>query len=187
MSAFLGDIHYWLYNKIQYLQKINDVLIHTYQLNDEEYNTSVDYTLPLEQIIDLDQIHSSLNDLVQDVEHRNALIINKILTQTSIEDVKQTYYQLGKQKASLLNNAIEAYEYIHSYLLDGMPCDQGIDIMIQDNDQVIYEYNPSVHSSLIPFSTLQALRSSWIEGLLTQSHISLTQLSNTQFILKLED
>lgn len=77
MSAFLGDIHYWLYNKIQYLQKINDVLIHTYQLNDEEYNTSVDYTLPLEQIIDLDQIHGSLNDLVQDVEHRNALIINK--------------------------------------------------------------------------------------------------------------
>lgn len=187
MSAFLSDIHYWLYTKIQYLQKINDELITIYEINNSACLSHINYTLPLEQVIDLEQIHGSLNYLVQDVEHRNALIINNLLTHQSLEEIKDIYYQLGKKESIINENALDAFQNINTYLLDGMPCDQGLDILMQDSDQVIFEYNPNVHSSDLSFEILQSLREAWINGYLSQSHISFISLSQTQYILKMED
>ena len=100
MSAFLSHIHYWLYHKIQYLQKINDALIDTYQINNPNCLSLIPYNQPLDQIIDLNHIHYSLNNLIQDVEHRNTLILNEVFTCHTLEQVKTIYFQLGKQESS---------------------------------------------------------------------------------------
>ena len=187
MSAFLGNIHYWLYGKIQYLQKINEELLKSPSLDQTKYMANIPYHLPLEKVIDLNHIHDSLNHLIEDVENRHASILKELLTDQTEDEIKRTYYQLGQKESQHFDHVAQAFEGINRYLLDGMPCDQGIDIIIQEDDQILFEYDPFVHSSIIPFYQIQSLRNAWIEGFLSQSKLTLVPLSDTQYRLIMEE
>ena len=187
MSAFLGNIHYWLYGKIQYLQKINEELLKNSSLDQTKYITNIPYALPLEKVIDLNHIHDSLNHLIVDVENRHAAILKELFIYQTEDEIKKTYYQLGQKESIAFDHINQAFEGIHRYLLDGMPCDQGIDIIMQEEDQILFEYDPLVHSSILPFYQIQSLRNAWIEGFLSQSKITLVPLSDTQYRLTMEE
>lgn len=59
-------------------------------------------------------------------------------------------FEAGKEISINENyhNCIELFKVINNYLIDGMPCDKGIKIMSQEENQIIYEYNEMVHQYL---------------------------------------
>ena len=78
MSAFLGPIHYWLYNKIQLQEElIKDIVFHG---GKEQWQVFADGSLaektinkelrPLNELIDVMNIHGWLQERVQDAEAR---------------------------------------------------------------------------------------------------------------------
>ena len=63
MSAFLGPIHYWLYNKIRFQEDLSDSILEAAKAKgwDESGKLQENYTIcelkPLEELIDLADIH----------------------------------------------------------------------------------------------------------------------------------
>ena len=78
MSAFLGPIHYWLYNKIQLQQSIVNKVIEAGKetIPGLEETLNVKYgeseTRQLEEVIDQSNIHGWLQDQVQREEYKLA-------------------------------------------------------------------------------------------------------------------
>ncbi len=186
MSLFLGPIHYQLYNKIKYLNSLTNKLIDLYDLNLDDYPTSIDYSKKLDEVIDENQIHAWLSFSVDEVENKHASVLNSLFcNNVALEELKKFYFKLGKEIPShSFNTVYDVFEVITSYLLDGMPCDGGIIITSQIDDQIIFEYNSNVHSNLISFDIFQSLRIEWINGLIANTSFELLVLNNTTFMLK---
>ena len=66
-----------------------------------------------------------------------------------------------------------------------MPCDKGIKIMSQEENQIIYEYNEMVHQYL-DFEIFQKYRKAWLDGVLSDSHIVFSRLNYNTYMLKME-
>ena len=152
MSAFLGPVHYWLYRKIQYQEQLNQKILKRIcpQLNEivaQECGTIQDGSL--EEIIDHQAIHQWLSMELMIVEKRFAFIVEHI-EKSDFEEVREVLFEAGKEISINENyhNCIELFKVINNYLIDGMPCDKGIKIMSQEENQIIYEYNEMVHQYL---------------------------------------
>ena len=71
MSLFLGPIHFWLYEKIKRQEELTSAV-------SEYIGSGQDLTKkcpPLEEIIDEDNIHASLQNMINDSEERFARLI----------------------------------------------------------------------------------------------------------------
>lgn len=71
MSLFLGPIHFWLYEKIKRQEELTSAV-------SEYIGSGQDLTkkcLPLEEVIDEDNIHASLQNMINDSEERFARLI----------------------------------------------------------------------------------------------------------------
>ena len=87
MSAFLGPIHYWLYNKIQLQEELIREIVSfgeksswkvfsDKKLAEETVNKEL---RPLNELIDVMNIHGWLQERIQDAESRYALLVTNIL------------------------------------------------------------------------------------------------------------
>ena len=87
MSAFLGPIHYWLYNKIQLQEELIREIVSfgeesswkvfsDKKLAEETVNKEL---RPLNELIDVMNIHGWLQERIQDAESRYALLVPRIL------------------------------------------------------------------------------------------------------------
>lgn len=157
MSAFLGPIHYWLYNKIKIQNTITDDIL---KLGKEEYNLDFREYLdkeygkldpaPLEEQIDESNIHGWLQERVDVVENRLAYLVTNLLKEKpqSLEKMKEIYKETGAKlsKVNEKSTVSEIYkEAVHDSLLDGMPCDRVNSVDAQDEDLVIWKRNQCVH------------------------------------------
>ena len=143
MSAFLGPIHYWLYNKIKLQHEIVEEIFQIgekHGLSLREECTQAYGSLenkPLEEMIDLSNIHGWLQDKVSLVEYQYAYSITKLLKEKpeTIDEIKQILSNKGKKLAETLANqepnAQKIYQVISDNLLDGMPCDHAYSILSQ--------------------------------------------------------
>lgn len=182
MSAFLGPIHYWLYNKIQLQQEIVDEI---YTLG-EPYSISLkeacDNTFgafenkPLEDMIDHGNIHGWLQERVSQVEYKYAYCVTNLLKKdpASIDHLKSILYLKGKQIGMALNThsnstISEIYKAVTDNLLDGMPCDHANRIADQEDGSIQWIRNVCVHESFWNevggnIDHYYVLRDSWLEG-----------------------
>jgi hypothetical protein len=155
MSAFLGPIHYWLYNKIQIQQQLVEDMIglgkqHNLNLQkelDEQFGVSE--TRALEEVIDQTNIHAWLQKCVSQVENKLAYSVTKLLEKDpTLFDELQLIFQNKGQTVSITehtDNAAVVFKAISDSLLDGMPCDHANSIVEESEEQVIWRRNNCVH------------------------------------------
>ena len=185
MSAFLGPIHHWLYNKIQQQQAIVDEL---YALADKQQlpleaecnNLYGEFeNKPLEEMIDTGNIHGWLQERVSQVEYKYAYSITKLLnTNPDLKaSIKAIVIRNGRNLAITLKeyrlDATGIYKAITDNLLDGMPCDHANRVLKQSSEEVIWQRTLCVHSPYWEevegdITLYYDLRDAWLEALITE-------------------
>lgn len=196
MSAFLGPIHYWLYNKIKLQNNMVEAVIQfaesknlSYDLRsklDNQYGT-IDLR-PLEEQIDTSNIHGWLQECVSTVEYRLADAVTTLLKEGSknLEELKEIFRTLGEKESILSKDATvaEAYKSLNDTLLDGMPCDHANLLVSQEDNEIIWKRNLCVHENYWTevggdITIYYILREEYIKGLLTQADIRYEKLNET--------
>jgi hypothetical protein len=157
MSAFLGPIHFWLYNKIQIQQGIVEEILKVSEdiapgLRDElDTRYEVSITSPLEEVIDETNIHGWLQQQVEQSEYKLAYCVTSLIEKdpTILEKMETIFRQNGKNKSTLTNTSspAEAYKAITDSLLDGMPCDHANTVIEDNENQIMWKRNTCVHKT----------------------------------------
>jgi len=163
MSEFLAPIHTWLFNKIKLAQDLeeNIVKLHVDKYNEEALkvkkeaiNLYGEYMKdkPLEELIDVDNIHGWLQQRIKEVESRSAYIITKYASMYNVESkniTKQAYISQAKECANNENNKIDSLENVYislnNYILSGMPCDRANSVTQKNEDYLVYEQHGCIH------------------------------------------
>ena len=200
MSAFLGPIHYWLYNKIQLQQEIVDKL---YQLGEDngltlkteaESRFGAIENRPLEEMIDQGNIHGWLQERVSQVEYKYAFVVTALANKLpdAIHTLKGSLYHAGAGQAKLIHRsedkpkANELYKIITDQLLDGMPCDHANRVLSQNDYEITWTRNLCVHAPYWEelggdISVYYELRESWLMGFLKEFNYSIEKIDDATY------
>lgn len=195
MSAFLGPIHFWLYNKIEIQNEIVEETLDyaTNSLNnnmrDDLYNKFGDGDLkPLDQVIDVTNIHGWLQERVNQVEKKLAYTVTE-LTKNNPENfqiIKDIFKSKGAEVSTLEKDSSldEIYKAINDTLLDGMPCDRANSVVSQEDNEIIWKRNVCVHQQYWDdvqgdINDFYTLRDEFIEGLLSITDVKYEKLDET--------
>ena len=194
MSEFLGHIHHWLYHKISRVVEREQLI---YDKAEELCGATVEelqaqvwqiYGAPqsdqkLEDIIDHNNIHGWLQRQVTIAETREAAFI-KELTDTcgdSARSIIEAAYSehgsiCGKDAKTQGKYDIETASGIHQalndYVLNGMPCDQGDVVSINEADKVVWEGTVCLQErnwakAGVDKNLMKELYSQWFAGFVT--------------------
>lgn len=200
MSAFLGPIHYWLYNKIQIQEEFVQNIINTSEKNnwcenlaDEvEKNFGKREERNLEEIIDQNNIHGWLQSKISNVESKLAFVVTNILkkNQDYISELKKVAFNFGESKAIAGGTgADECYNILNNTLIDGMPCDRVNELIESDEEQCVWRQNICVHSDYwenigSDISIYYELRHEIIKGMLSKSNLEFIANEDGFYVIK---
>lgn len=191
MSAFLGPIHYWLYNKIQLQEKFMTALVRAVLPEDKRavLLAQIDSDWgkveegPLETVIDGGNIHGWLQQQISVSETRLAHAAAKMLEYSSgaWSDLEKAAHEFGcGYPMTGAADAEEIYQELNNRLLDGMPCDHVNEILTQGPERVSWKQNVDLHGPYWEKAGCRAcdynkLRGAWICGMLENSGFSYSQ------------
>lgn len=195
MSKFLGPIHHWLYNKINIQHNIVENIISFTEeknLNQNLRNTLTEKfgkaeMKPLEDVIDVTNIHGWLQGKVSLEEYRLAYAVTSTLAADSnlLEDIKIIFFNMGKNISELDENSSlsEIYKAINDTLLDGMPCDRANELLSQEEDEVVWRRNVCVHRNYWDevngdINIYYLLRDEFIKGLLENAKVNYEKIDD---------
>lgn len=202
MSAFLGPIHFWLYNKIKIqndiVEEILDYAENNFSNNMREnfYKEFGDGDLKaLDGVIDVTNIHGWLQERLTQVEKKLAYLVTK-LTKTNPKNfdiIKDIFKSKAAEVSKLDKNSglDEIYKAINDTLLDGMPCDHANSMVSHDNNEIIWKRNVCLHQEYWDeaegdIKDFYRLRDEFIEGLLSDTDVEYEKLDEiTSKIYKL--
>lgn len=162
MSLFLGKIHYWLYNKIIWYEKIElDIIkwaqeaelpIGTWvQDINEKYGPPLG-SEPLEKLIDTSNIHGWLQERIESAELRQAAIITQVLNRNVdyMKALTGIYKNQGKAAAEDYQEETSApedvFNALNDYILEGMPCDRVNEIVSSDDNEFLWKSTICLHA-----------------------------------------
>lgn len=158
MSAFLGPIHTWLYQKIKLQDEMATYIL---EMTAKEKAVEIKEVINrrygkleegnLEDIIDGMNIHGWLQERVSMVENRLAYVVTILQKEgiSNIESICKVAYQYGKEN----NNKAEcktleqAYKMLEDFLLNGMPCDRVNQVVESEEDHLTWKQNIEIHGS----------------------------------------
>ena len=199
MSAFLGPIHYWLYDKIK-LQNdfVNQLMnVATNHGIDVETKLNEKYgvlpTEELENIIDEGNIHGWLQEKVSLVEFRLADLVTMVLKENHElwESLKQEAVAFGGSIGTKdISTPKEVYQLLNNCLLDGMPCDHVNVLISQKENEIIWKRSQCVHESYWnevsgDVSVYYEIRTEWIKGMFSGTSLTFTELEEDMFSISL--
>lgn len=200
MSAFLGPIHTWLYNKILLQNAMTDAIAAyaeekgwTKGLNEKlasRYGTLE--TGNLEDNINTDNIHGWLQERVSLVENRLAYAVTTILEEdsTRLDEMKQAVKEFGKSHSANGNLSVkQAYDHLENTLLNGMPCDRVNQLVKEEPDLLAYRqaveihqpYWDMIHGDVINY---YELREALIQGMFEGSSVQFDHTGNQEYELR---
>ena len=142
MSAFLAPIHTWLFNKIKleqdlekdivnlHIDKFKESAIKIQKEANDIYGQYIEEK-PLEDLIDVNNIHGWLQDRIKEVESRSAYISQAI--------------KCAQNENNKSDSPENAYISLNNYILSGMPCDRANSVTEKNEDYIIYEQNGCIH------------------------------------------
>ena len=152
MSAFLGPIHFRMYEKIQSQEKLTKTIanlaIEKGWMSAEEAAAYVkEESRPLETIIDLANIHGWLLGKIEDAESRYAALVTKLLKQDAerLEDMKRAALAFGAETAVKESRPSALFNAMDSLMLDGMPCDGACMVIDSSDESFAWELRLDVH------------------------------------------
>lgn len=163
MSEFLGQIHYWLYKKIQLLASrenlilektrsvIDDLADELHEISTDTYGSPIDPSIPLEEVIEEDNIHGWLQNQIMISSVREASFIKDLLDSSqgdnalpTITAILDAFAVQGKACGAIAkeqmtnNNAETIYNLLQNFYVNGMPCDGGDQLLEANQD--IYKW-----------------------------------------------
>lgn len=188
MSAFLGPIHYWVYNKILVGENIQkEVLefaknrgINVDSIKSKAYEKygEPDYS-NLEDVIDEGNIHGWLQGRIDSLEYRLASILTDILKENiKIEEIKEVFKSNGKEVfENIEDKSLSAdglFKVIFDNLVEGMPCDRVNLVEEESDEKVVWITTTCVHKRFWDavggdVNNYYILKDGWIEGFVSSS------------------
>lgn len=201
MSAFLGPIHYWLYNKIERQRQLVEELF----LLGKESDLSLEAECkelfgvfekkPLEEMIDHNNIHGWLQERVSQVEYSYAYCVTKLLQADPglMPKLKSIHKSSGRELSLTMKDknpdAAIIFKAISDNLLDGMPCDHANRLLAQSEDEVLWQRSICVHSIYWDntggdVKNYYELRDAWLEGLTEELGFSLERPDEISYCIK---
>lgn len=191
MSAFLGPIHFWLYNKIRFQEYLIDALcaraVSEGWLAEEDTRKFVSTDRrELQDAIDESNIHGWLQGRIHDGEGRYAALVTTLLdgNENRLQILKDVAFQTGKAKRTEVpTNAPEAFHQLDNTLLNGMPCDQVMKVTESNPDKVVWEETQDLHSSFWngQGAYYYDLRAELIKGILADSGLTFKQTDTNRY------
>ena len=187
MSAFLGKIHYWLYNKIklheELLENITDMAqrkgYNSEALLSESYSK---FGFPvkglLENEIDHNNIHGWLQQKIISAESRFAYVVTELLNNNVVkkEEIADIFYKNGAEIMNRLDikegSPQDLFKLISDYMLEGMPCDRVNEIIESDDKMITWKTITDIHKEYWDcvsgdVSNFNYFKDFWIEGFLS--------------------
>lgn len=187
MSQFLATIHTWLFNKIKLAQDLesNIVKVHIDTFGEEVLSVQEEaiklygeyiQSKPLEELIDVNNIHGWLQNRIIEVESRSAYIISKYYDtykekskELTMSEYKKQAIKCAKDESNKVNSPDNVYISLNNYILSGMPCDRATSITEKNDDYVIFEQVGCIHKKNYEkgngnLSYLYKLKDLWIKS-----------------------
>lgn len=209
MSAFLGPIHHWLYDKIrrQYILVTKLwTLGDSYGLTLEKDCNHRFGAFPeesLEEIIDTSNIHGWLQKHVSLVENQFAYTVLTLIshakniaeldTNELYEQIRTIVVEDGSSTASSYKDssltAAQVFKIISDTLLDGMPCDHANQIISQSPEELVWKRNLCVHKEYWTglegdVSIYYDLRDGWFQGFLGTLSYTLDKIDEITYKIR---
>ncbi|WP_297131135.1 hypothetical protein [Terrisporobacter sp.] len=203
MSLFLGKIHYWLFNKILWFEKLEGKIIELAKeegFDTEKLIQDIEGKYgerlpdkPLEELIDTSNIHGWLQSKIHSAERRMASW-TKILIDEDIKNydkLEKIYCEQGivaakevKEDGKNPATPEELFNCMNDYILDGMPCDMINEVISKDEDAIIWNQRRCVHKDIwsevgCDVSYFYDLRNSWIKSFISEL--------NDKYVYSIED
>lgn len=165
MSRFLGPIHYVVFNRIKTFEDLEkNIIDKIIESCDADISTLVNQVYeeygkplgdePLEELIDTDNIHGWLQNRIDVAESRHAALISNILSvygDKAFHVMKSCYERQGAEaglkakEAQDMTTAPALYQGVYNYILDGMPCDQVNEVIINEENHVKWQVRNCLH------------------------------------------
>lgn len=209
MSLFLGKIHYWLFNKIVWFEDLETEIIKLGKeegLDVESLSKEINNKygerlpkLPLEEMIDTSNIHGWLQGKIHSAEYRLATWTVKILEKEEGKAKLEALYkdqgikaakeaiELGKS----LNDAVDIFNAMNDYILDGMPCDRVNEVISQSADKVLWKRTLCVHKEIWDnvggdVNLFYELRDLWVKSFVKEvnNNYNYVSLGNNEFSIE---
>lgn len=187
MSAFLGPIHYWMYEKIKNVMMRETAIFSAFY---EKYGKEIesvcgktkqemetkDIETPLDQLIGDSPIHGWLANRIKEVETDEAQMVKSFMTKYKDRSLlEDAVYWHGrgkgveaKDKYDPQDGVEEFHETINNYFLDGMPCDHVVETAM-NNGSLIYKHTDCLHQGYwndagVSPELMCSLNRKWIDG-----------------------
>ncbi|OFO60332.1 hypothetical protein HMPREF3023_03905 [Peptoniphilus sp. HMSC075B08] len=193
MSLFLGYIHHLMYEKILFQEELLESLL---ELLDDDKKIKLieelnrDFPIErgdLKDIIDESNIHGWLDERVRRSENRLAKTVAFLLKDFDIEELKNKFNELGKTY-EVGETPEEAFKFITSKFLDGMPCDHSLMIINNEENEFIFKVARDLHKdiweSYVNPDYYWDLRDAFISGSLENSGLKYEKIDETYVIRK---
>lgn len=189
MSAFLGKIHYWLYNKIKLHEKLIEDIAELAKksgydsealLNRSFFKYGYPITGSLEENIEHSNIHGWLQERIISVESRLAYVVTELLNSNVIkkEEVSDIFYQNGVNAMKKLEvsggSPKDFFSLIFDYMLEGMPCDRVNEVIEDDENKIVWRTTSDLHKDYWQqvsgdVNNFNCFVAAWIDGFLNES------------------
>ena len=188
MSAFLGPIHFWLYNKIQFQENLIDELVA--YVTAKGWSDKVDQYVStdrrkLDEVIDEANIHGWLQSRIHDAEGRYAALVLDAAGDDAEKfyALKEAARDFGAKQGLQAATAPEAFHRLDDLLLDGMPCDQVNRVRESDDARIAWDRTMDLHSEFWQGhgDRYYALRQALVDGLLSATDYALESPAEGQY------
>lgn len=188
MSAFLGPIHFWLYNKIQFQENLIDELVA--YVTAKGWSDKADQYVStdrrkLDEVIDEANIHGWLQSRIHDAEGRYAALVLDAAGDDAekFDALKQAAHDFGVKQGLQAATAPEAFHRLDNLLLDGMPCDQVNRVRESDDARIAWDRTMDLHSEFWQGhgDRYYALRQALVDGLLSATGYALENPAEGQY------
>ena len=188
MSAFLGPIHFWLYNKIQFQENLIDELVayvtaKGWSDKADQYGSTD--RRKLDEVIDEANIHGWLQSRIHDAEGRYAALVLDAAGDDAekFDALKQAAHDFGVKQGLQAATAPEAFHRLDDLLLDGMPCDQVNRVRESDDARIAWDRTMDLHSDFWQGhgDRYYALRQALVDGLLSATDYALESPAEGQY------
>lgn len=197
MSAFLGPIHSWLYNKIIFQDKMAESIVKLAKdkgWNEDSFKPDRFGILEsgdLADIVDPNNIHGWLQERVNLVENKLAYVVT-FLTENHkerLDEMNTCIYRLGEENVLAQGTTVkEAYLHLENLLLNGMPCDRVNEIVKEQEDCIIWRQTQDIHEKYWDMvngdkTHYTTLRNFLIKGIMNGSGIEYMEKEDHKFEL----
>ena len=190
MSAFLGPIHFRLYNKIGNQEKLTKAIA-KHAVSEGWIADANEYTKalpPLETVIDEGNIHGWLQARINDAEDRYASLVSHILNGNAdrMMTLCSIAFEFGKANAVSAESAIDVYKAFEDFFVNGMPCDRVNTVTENSPEHVSWEMMQDIHAQYWngDGAAYYTIRKSVMDGMLDGSEWVVEMPDSAHYIIK---